>query len=258
MKPALQTRRNSGGTIREVEQGLWRLEIPAGGKEAYRWAQLDDYHNRSRRDFPWAPNHSSQPLRLELRARVSDANLPGTWGFGFWNDPFGASFGVAGTSTRLPALPNAAWFFYAGPPNYLAFQDNHPAQGFLAATFSSPRIPSLFLAPGALALPLLPFRPAARLLRRLASRMINENAALVTANPTEWHTYRLDWSQPQVQFFVDGKQIFETFYSPFGTLGLVLWIDNQYVAFPPSGKFQMGLSPNPQAWLELADIQLTP
>jgi hypothetical protein len=162
---------------------------------------------------------------------------------------------LGGAATRLPTLANTAWFFYAGPPNYLALRDTHPAQGFLAATFAAPRIPSLLLAPGGLALPLLALRPAARQARRAARLLIRESGAQVPGDPTQWHDYQIDWLPGQVTFLVDGQEIFATPISPRGPLGLVLWIDNQYAAFPPSGALKMGTSENPEiAWLELDGI----
>lgn len=250
--PVLYSRRKNGGAVREIEEGLWRLEIPAGPGGMYRWAQLDDYLDLPRRRFPWRA-----PLRFSLRARVSEQNLPGTWGFGLWNDPFTASIGLGGAAARLPALPNAAWFFYAGPPNYLALRDSHPAQGFLAATFAAPRIPSLLLAPGGLALPLLALRPLARLARRTARLLIRESAELITGDVTHWRDYCIDWLPDRVTFSVDEEEVFSTPISPRGRLGLVLWIDNQYAAFPPSGALRMGTSANPEiAWLELEDIMV--
>ena len=252
MKPALQTRRNAGATIRELTAGDWWLEIPSGQAGTYRWAQLDDHLHRNRKHFPWQP-----PLSFRLRARVSASDLPGTWGFGLWNDPFSASFGISGAARRLPALPNAAWFFYAAPPNYLAFRDTHPAQGFLAATFSSPNLSPLLLAPGGLALPLLFLPPAARLLRRWVRALIHESARQMPVDATQWHDYRLDWQAQQVRFLVDQQQVFETNISPRGPLGIAIWIDNQYAAFPPSGKLKMGTSANSQpAWLEVAGIEV--
>ncbi len=228
------------------------MEIPPGPAGTYRWAQLDDYLQRPRSRFPWRP-----PLRLVLRARVSAQNLPGTWGFGFWNDPFSVGLGVSGTARRLPALPDAAWFFYAGPPNHLAFRDDHPAQGFLAATFASRAFPTLALAPGMLALPLLALPPAARLLRRAARYLINEDAALVAGDPLQWRTYWIDWRTDCARFFVDEREIFSTAVTPRAPLGLVIWIDNQYAAFPPSGRLRAGTSPNLEtAWLEVAGVDV--
>lgn len=254
MQPALKERRKQGGTAREIAPGRWRLEILQGPAGIYRWAQLDDYMELPRGQFLWA---LSQPLWLELRARVSARDLPGTWGFGLWNDPFSASLGIGGTASRLPALPNAAWFFYGGAPNYLAFRDSHPAQGFLAATFSAPRIPSLLMAPAGLALPLLSLRPLAQLARRLAGKLIDESGARVPGDPTLWHTYRLKWSAERVVFWLDGVEICSTPAAPRGPLGLVLWIDNQYAAFPPSGKLRMGTSENTEpAWLEVEGVSV--
>lgn len=256
MEPVLQQRQSGGGTVYEVEKGLWRLAIPPGPVGTYRWAQLDDYLHLPRRKFIWNLRPVS-PLRLELRARVSSAGLSGTWGFGLWNDPFSASLGVGGTSSRLPALPNTAWFFYAGPPNYLAFRDTHAAQGFLAATFASHPVPTALLALGGLALPLALISPTARLLRRAAGLLIREDAAPVCGDLTAWHTYRIDWYAGRVDFFIDGQALYSTPVSPPGPLGLVIWIDNQYAAFPPSGRFQQGTSATPEsAWLDVSQIRV--
>jgi hypothetical protein len=249
----LQPRQSGGGLVKEISAGCWRMELPAGAAGTYRLAELDDHLHSARSRFPW-----HEPVRLELKARVSAPDLPGTWGFGFWNNPFSASLGIRGTARSLPVLPNAAWFFYAGPPNYLAFRDTHPAVGLLAAIFSSPQLPSLALAPAGLALPLLAVPPAARLLRRAARLLIGEDSALVDIDPTQWHNYCLDWHKEQVRFFVDGREFYSTPVTPRGKLGLVIWIDNQYAAFPPSGKLRAGTSPNlDPAWLEVDQVQLS-
>jgi len=191
-----------------------------------------------------------------MRARVSEAQLPGTWGFGLWNDPSTVSLGLAGTARRIPALPQAAWFFYASPPNHLALHDTHPAQGFLAATFASRRIPALMLAAGLPILPLLAWSPSARLLRRMARHFIAEDARRLDIDPTQWHTYRLEWHADVANFAVDGNLCFTTTVAPRGPLGLVLWIDNQYAAFPPDGRLRFGALPNEAAWLDLDLIDL--
>ncbi|MGC9395803.1 MAG: hypothetical protein ACP5J4_13235 [Anaerolineae bacterium] len=229
--------------------GRWRLRMPAGPGGSYRLAQLDDYSRLPRSHFLWRP-----PVRMEVRARVSEAELPGTWGLGLWNDPFTASLGLAGTARRLPALPQAAWFFYASPPNYLALHDTHPAQGLLAATFASQRIPAPVLAVLVPVLPLLAWPLTARWLRRVARRFVAEDALRLDLDPTEWHSYRLEWRADGVSFVVDGEPCFSTPVAPRGPLGLVLWIDNQYAAFPPDGRLRFGTLPNPPAWLELADL----
>src|SRR5512139_912562 len=72
------------GPAGAVKSTVWRLEIPAGSAGHYRLAQLDDYSGRPRWKFPWRA-----PFRLALRARASASEIPGTWGFGLWNNPFG-------------------------------------------------------------------------------------------------------------------------------------------------------------------------
>ncbi len=248
----LYPRITPGATVEPLPEDGWRLSIPAGPGGVYRWAQLDDYMQRSRRDFLW-----QAPLTLDLEARVSAEGLPGTWGFGLWNDPFSASLGIGGTSRRLPLLPNTAWFFYGSPRNSLSFRDDVPANGLLAATFRSPLLPLVALAPALIGLPLalLPF--TARLLRRLAGRVIRGDAAGLEANPTTWHRYRLEWSCEQARFSLDGRVCLETPFSPRGRLGLVLWIDNQYAAFPSNGRIAFGteVSPAP-AWLEVRGVRI--
>jgi hypothetical protein len=248
----LESRKTPGAAVEEISSGQWNFSLPAGDPTRYRWAQLDDYLSRPRRAFRWVP-----PLRLEINARVSSSQIPGTWGFGFWNDPFNASLGMGGMARRLPALPNAAWFFYASPPNYLAFSDHHPAQGLLAVVFSSPLIPSPLLAPAVLALPLLAWRPTARLLRGMAPCLIHEDAARLEIDSTLWHHYALVWSKEQVNFLLDGQVVFTTKIAPRGKMGFVLWIDNQYAAFTPNGKVSFGrLGCTEPVWMEVNSIKV--
>ena len=250
--PKLETRATPGAQAQLVANTGWRLSISAGPGEVYRWAQLDDYLSRERSRFLW-----QSPCRLSLRGRVSSTGIAGTWGFGFWNDPFNMSLGLGGSMRRFPALPNAAWFFFASPPNYLSLRDDLPAQGFVVATFRSPLLPAPLLALGAPFLPLLGWPWAARRLRPLGRRLVQQDAALVTVDPAEWHSYALEWQAQRVLFYVDDQVILDTPVSPRGRLGLVLWIDNQYAAFTPQGGLRFGrLSTPAPAWLELEKIQV--
>jgi hypothetical protein len=253
IQPELRVNVTPGSQVIPLEEGGWRLEIPAGPKGRYRLAQLDDYTRQPRHSLPWTP-----PVTLKLRARLSAASLPGTWGFGLWNDPFALSLGVGGASRRFPALPNAAWFFYASAPNYLSFRDDKPAQGLLSAAFRSPAFPAPLLALGTPFGALLLWAPTARLMRRLLRLFINEDAASLDANPSEWHTYCLHWSGEHLSFELDEQPVFQTAVRPNPPLGLVLWIDNQYAALPPRGRLRIGYLPNPEpAWLEIAGLELS-
>jgi hypothetical protein len=230
----------------------WRLEIPSGKSSSYRLAQLDDYTTRPRNKFPWVA-----PITLSLRARVSSNSIPGTWGFGFWNDPLSSLIGLGGMTQPLPVLPNAAWFFFASADNYLSFRDDKPSNGILAATFHSPNIPSIFLMPGLLLLPIMAFRPWSRWLRAKISRIISEDSINIDIDVTQWNKYLLRWEKNKVIFEINGHPIFITPVSPVGPLGLVIWIDNQYAAFLPSGKIKAGTLENQaSAWMEIEGIDI--
>jgi hypothetical protein len=293
-------RHTTGARVEEIsrESAHYRLSIPSGFSDSYRLAQIDDYANNARGQFP----HRA-PRSLSLSARTSSDSIAGTWGFGLWNDPFGLSLGFGGNPFRLPALPNAAWFFGASEENYLSFRDSRAdqsdegisrstvelpgtsaaraqlgaaANGFLAQTFRAPKFHPLLIVAGLI----LPF--SRRRTRQIMSRVIEEDGiqlwnptarhrvqALTPAplnqsqsvDPTQWHRYRLDWSLTRVSFEVDEVLMFGSSVSPNPPLGLVIWIDNQYAAFTPepSVKIGFGVLANPEpAWLEVKEIELKP
>ena len=250
--PTLEERFAAGGKVLQTGSTAWHLEVPSGPSREYRLAQLDDYAGLSRKAFPWRP-----PLKLNLRMRASAQSIPGTWGLGLWNDPFGTAM-IKGSQVRLPTLPNAAWFFFASPPNYLSFQDDLPAQGQLAATFQSPaKLPAALI----LSLPLLPLillPPVGRWLRKLARRYVRQDTAALDLDPIAWHTYEIDWREEAVIFRLDEQKIFETKINPVGPLGLVIWVDNQYASLPPDGRLGYGtLAYEIVAWIEVDDLKLT-
>jgi hypothetical protein len=232
-------------------QGGWRLFIEPGPAGDYRLAQLDNYGKLKRSAFP----HRA-PFMLHLRVRTSHSSLPGTWGFGLWNDPFGFSLGFGGNPGRLPALPNAAWFFFASPENHLSLHADQPGHGSLAGSFHAAQIPTLLMAPAALALPLLWLPAASRLLRRQATSMVRHDWKKMSVDPSGWHHYEIHWSLDQVLFKVDGEQVHAAI-APQPPLGLVLWLDNQYAAWRPDGSFGYGTLATPaDCWMEVCDVQV--
>jgi len=249
---ALHISKSPGARVIQPGENTWHLEIPTNARRGYRLAQLDDHSSLRRGDFPWKP-----PLTLSLQARVSAEQLPGTWGFGFWNDPFSFLLAYNTIVPRFPTLPQAAWFFHASRQNHLSFRDDLPANGFLAATFRSKKVPLALLA---LVSPVLAlaFAPGlAQLVRRMLRSLIQQDAALVQTNVTEWHTYKLEWEPELVRFSLDGTATLHTPVAPPGLMSLVIWVDNQYAALPPRGGFRYGTLPNPEpAWMEIRNIQL--
>ena len=251
MQPDLSARTTAGASAEKSENSLL-LTMPSGPKSRYRLAQFDDYQHIHRTEFPWQP-----PISMRLKARCSNRQHAGTWGFGLWNDPFSANLGIAGSARRLPVLPNCAWFFYASPPNHLEFYDRYPAQGFLAATFSSALIPAPVLLFGLALAPFLALPVTARLIRKLLRVFIKQDAAVINIDPTDWHVYRLDWLPDRVKLYVDENCILQTSIVPNGHLGLVLWVDNQFAAFPANGRLQFGTLANPaETSLEISDLTL--
>ncbi|MBI5951106.1 MAG: hypothetical protein HY865_05570 [Chloroflexi bacterium] len=230
-------------SVEKMENG-WRLGIGAGDAPSYRDAQLDDYSGLRRSRFP----HRS--LRLSLSARTSTPSAAGTWGLGLWNDPFGLSLGFGGNPIRLPALPNAAWFFYASPQNYLSFTDDKPAQGFLAQSFRSPKFHPLLI-PAGLALPF-----SRKVTRKFLGKVIDEDSSALNVDTTQWHRYSLEWSPQRVAWDVDEVRAFESPVSPNPPLGLIIWIDNQYAAFTPEGKLTAGVLESGEQWLEVRDLEI--
>jgi hypothetical protein len=243
----LYDRASKDATVTPISKG-YRLRIPVSTQNQYHLAQTDDYAHLPRHKFCASP-----PSTFSLQARASSESIPGTWGFGLWNDPFGLSLGFGGNPFSLPALPNAIWFFHASPKNHLSFHNNKPAQGFLGQTFSSPRFHPLLLPIGLL----FPFSKTKA--RQLLSRIIAEDSATINIDVTQWHRYRFEWSPSRSTFWVDDALLLDTAVSPQPPLGLVIWIDNQYAAFTPNGELKWGLENNlSEAWLEIENIQLTP
>jgi hypothetical protein len=231
---------------------LWHLEIPPGKPSRYRLAQLDDYSKLQRGNFLWKP-----PTTLNLRARVSSQNIPGTWGFGFWNDPFIFLTGPGGMIRPFPVFPNAAWYFFASPDNYLSFRSDKPSSGFLAATFSSPRGSPFIQVPQLALIPMLIFRSWSRKMRSKLNEIIQEDSAKLDLDVTQWNDYSLLWKPDSVEYFLNGKNVFSTDISPLGPLGLVIWLDNQFAVFNPSGEIKTGvLTSSTPAWMEINDLEI--
>ncbi len=250
--PQLRPRTAGGGRVEPTARG-WRLVLPPGPARPYRLAQLDDYAGLPRSRFPHTPGR-----RLRLRARVHNSHGAGTWGFGWWNHPFGLGLGFGGPRL-FPTWPQSAWFFYAAAANFLSFHPHRaPAQGFFAGvTRAQPRglsWPTVFLALSA-GLLLWP-RGAAWLWRRVAAWVQQEGRALAPLDPGQWHEYVLEWRPDQVRFAIDGHEVARTL-APRPPLGLVLWVDNQYAAWPPHQRPRWGLLPVPQeVVLELEEVTI--
>jgi hypothetical protein len=242
----------NGGALLRTTSGLRFINPPLSGS-TYCNAQIDDYQSLPRCRFPNRP-----PLRLSLCAHFSHpaGELTGTAGFGFWNDPF------LMTELRMPALPRALWFFYAAPPSDLRLAVDTPGNGWKAAALDALRLDSLAALP--LATLAIPAMRNSQLYRRLwpyferkfriAEQLLDTE--VLDGDMTAWHEYVLDWRPESATFLVDGRVILAA-PAPRGPLGLVIWIDNQYMAVHPRGSLRYGLVAKAETqWMEIDDLHL--
>ena len=249
----LSTLELGGGLVETTTVGGFKLTIPSG-LDRYADAQIDDYRQLPRSRFHWRP-----PLRLELEARATPTALLGTMGFGFWNDPFALSLGQGGAARRLPALPQAAWFFYGSPPNDLSLGGESPAAGWLAMTMRSIHVPI-----GVVGLPILTSWVLAKVssvrgvLLRAARRIVHVDSAAIRASTDDWHAYSLAWLPDRIMFRVDDELVLSSTVLPHAPLGFVAWIDNQYLCASPAAGLKFGVLPttSPQA-LDIKSIAIT-
>ncbi|MFQ5942002.1 MAG: hypothetical protein ACE5JF_00440 [Anaerolineales bacterium] len=219
----------------------------------YADAQLDDYSGLKRSDFPW-----TAPATLRLQARASHPSPPGTLGFGYWNDPFGVSLSGAGSLRRLPAPPQAMWFFHGSPPNDFTFADGGAGSGWKAATLRSIQYPSALLVPGAAVAFALGNLP---LFRRWIVPLVRKQAeaveVLLDSSLTDWHEYGITWRLDGAVFEVDGEVVAKSGAAPHPPLGFVAWIDNQYAVFSETKGIRFGLLPTyADHWLEIQDLHI--
>lgn len=234
----------NGGQIEHASITRFRLPPVATG---YADAQIDDRGGPDER-FAWRA-----PTTMALRARFSHpaGQLLGTAGFGFWNAPYGDP------SRRRPALPRTAWFFYASSPSDLPIAPDSPGRGWFAATFDASTLSALSLAPLAPAVLALNWFAAGRWVWPAVRRRLGIYAAPISADMSEWHDYRLEWTATGCRFLVDDHPVLESPCSPRGNLGFVCWLDNQYLILTPGGRFRAGvLSLVNEQWMDMTALRL--
>lgn len=241
----------NGGKVSSGESRRLLLPPTAGG---YADAQLDDYGHPAgdaAARFRWRPG-----VEMRLCARFSHQGdaLRGTAGFGFWNAPFGDP------SVRRPALPQAAWFFFASPPSDLPLAPDGPGRGWFASSIDASRRGAKTMIPAAPAVLLLQQLPPLRrwLWPRLRS-LLGISYAPIALDMRRWNRYRLLWQPDGCLFEVNGSQLMHTHHSPRGPLGFVCWIDNQYLVATNRGRLRWGVLPTAaEQWMEIRDLSIQP
>lgn len=247
-----------GGKI-YFENFKLRMAFDSARQGVYTDAQIDDYGNLKRSDFPWRP-----PLRMRVIARSSlpsatfgdnvesTSKLRGTAGFGFWNYPFSVKGDIL-------MLPEAVWFFYASPPSNMALIPGIPGWGWKAQIVHSMQISSLaatvpLAATIAFGLLTGKTRPAARWMQKVSGA----HEAILPVEMNEWHNYTLEWKHSEALFWVDDRLILRSPQSPTRPLGFVAWLDNQYAVATPRGEVRFGTVSSGPQWLELDSVKIEP
>ena len=219
------------------------LTLPPAGSATYHDAQISDYSSRA--GFLNRP-----PLRLSLRA-CAVGDLRGTAGFGFWNQTF-----MPGQ--RGFHIPQAIWFFFAGPPNDIALAQGLPGSGWKAAVINARnwRFYALLFAP--LGFLLMRNKFLYQALWPLGQRAIGVSENLLDpALLLDFHSYAIEWRGDQAAFLVDGEVVLRASVRMRDALGFIAWIDNQYAIVRPQGKFGHGLLDIPTAQsLQLRDLRI--
>ena len=243
LRPDIRRTEIGSGVVRLLDDVLHLTNAPTADN-AYSDAQISDYEGPN---FTWRP-----PLKMTVTARALTANIRGTAGFGFWNQPF-----MPG-QFRL-RLPQATWFFFGSPPNNMQLAQGVPGYGWKAATLNAQRWQFLALAPTApLGILLMRIPALYDRLWSIGQRAIGVSEALLSPDLLmDWHTYTLDWQTNGISFVVDGSIVHESPFSPGGPLGFVAWIDNQYAIVTPQGQFRFGLLPLvAQQTLQLKSVRI--
>ena len=169
------------------------------------------------------------------------------------------------TQKRLPALPRAAWFFYASTPSNMKLDIGTPGHGWKAACIDAQRGSALLWAPWA---PLLVTLMNSKLVYSAfwprIQRALRIREAMVPVDLTRWHKYELYWGRNFVHFAVsrpgiEGTSVILRAPSPKGPLGFVMWQDNQYLEITPWGRIRWGTLevPEPQ-WMEVKHLRIQP
>src|SRR6266480_1482662 len=245
-----------GGTL-HLANSVLHMEFASARQGKYADAQIDDYDNLPRANYPWRP-----PLRMQVFARSSlpaatlsstgesTSFLRGTAGFGFWNYPFSIQGDIL-------MLPEAVWFFYASPPSNMALVPDVRGWGWKAQVVHSMRPGSLaatvpLAATIAFGLLTGETRPAAHWMQKVSGAC----EALLSVEMTEWHRYTLEWQRNGASFWVDDTLVLRSPHSPTRPLGFVAWLDNQYALATPRGVLRFGtISSGPQ-WLEMDSVKI--
>ncbi len=243
-----------GGGSLLLANSVLRMAFESAQQGQYTDAQIDDYDNLPRSNYPWRP-----PLRMQVIARSSlpAATLSSTGeGTGFLRGTAGFGFSVRGD---ILTFPEAIWFFYASPPSNMALVPGIPGWGWKAQVVHTMR-PGALTATVPMAVTTVfglltgETRPAARWMQKLSGAF----EAVLPVEMTDWHSYTLEWLSKEATFWVDDKLVLHALHPPTRPLGFVAWLDNQYAIATPHGILRFSTVTSGPQWFELDSIMIEP
>ena len=70
-------------------------------------------------------------------------------------------------------------------------------------------------------------------------------------------TYVVEWGAKTARFWVDGQVVLDCITPPRGPLGLVIWLDNQFMVVTPQGRLRHGMLAKPgEQWMEIESVRI--
>ena len=239
---SLHWNRLARGAAWVEENGALKMTIQDAAAGMLSVAQIDDYLHLPRQGYLWRP-----PLRLKTRLRVAhpSSGLLGTAGIGFWNNPMPL------WGTRMEVKPNWIWFYYASPDSTIALTDG-PTSGWKASIVHAGPGGETMMALSDRLLRLPVVGPALSGMRMPA----HENS-LDAIDFTVWRDLTIEWLEDEISFWVDGVVVLHAHLQLQVPQAFVAWLDNNYAALTPDGKFDIGnLAVAQEQSLELSHVEI--
>lgn len=207
-------------------------------------AQLDDYICHAREDYPWEP-----PVTLRLRARTNlpSGELPGTTGFGFWNNM------APLWNNHMEVFPNWIWFYYASPETRISPTASPPSGWKASVVQGGPGGESaMAVNDSLLRIPLI-----GKYLGKVSMPAVE--TMLDGWDFSTWHDFEIIWNREVIHFRIDDEEVLEAHLRMTARLAFYAWIDNNYTGIRDNGDVVPGyLAIREEQALMIDHLEITP
>lgn len=212
--------------------------------------QVDDYQHLARKAFL---HRDRFDLQFKVRWYWEEGDSPkGTSGVGFWNDPFMM------TGWRMPSLPQAIWLLCHDKRSRLNGSIEASGAGCHGMSLDGWSLPFVCCLPfWLLSLPLWLIPLCRRHFWSLMKRQLCFSDRRLDLDLRSWNHVRVCLKEKRVRFVVNGEEVLNSPYRSSKGLGLVIWMDNQFLIWNDRGWLSMGSHKivNEQ-WMEVDEFQL--